>query len=62
MKTFDNKCRECGTQLKDKNSINVGYCLACYNMMMADPEDDEERIEVKGMPSHWPVRIDEFDE
>lgn len=48
MKTFDNKCRECGTQLRDKNSISVGYCLYCYNMMMADPEDGEDDFQPCG--------------
>ena len=66
MKTFDNKCRECGTELKDKNARDVGYCLSCYNMMMADPDDDYtdddyEKTNKKGIPSHWPVRADEDD-
>lgn len=42
MKTFDGKCRECGTKLRDKNSIEVGYCLNCYNMMMADYDDEDD--------------------
>lgn len=42
MKTDDNRCRECGTKLHGKNAIDVGYCIPCYNMMMADPEDDED--------------------
>src|SRR5690348_15006816 len=41
MKTFDNKCRECGTKLLGKDARNVGYCLACYNRSMADPEEGE---------------------
>jgi late competence protein required for DNA uptake (superfamily II DNA/RNA helicase) len=36
------KCRECGTHLRDKNARDVGYCLYCYNMLMADPDDDED--------------------
>jgi len=42
MKTDDNRCRECGTMLIGKNAIDVGYCIPCFNMMMADPEDEEE--------------------
>lgn len=45
MKTLDNKCRECGCKLHGKNAIDVGYCLSCYNMMMADPDDDEDDFE-----------------
>lgn len=42
MKTDDNRCRECGTVLHGKNAIDVGYCIPCYNMMMADGEDEED--------------------
>jgi hypothetical protein len=53
MKPFDNKCRECGTQLLSKNARDVGYCLSCYNMMMADPEDDEDDFqECSGCDGH----------
>lgn len=34
------KCRTCKKQLHGKNAIDVGYCLDCYNEMMADDEDD----------------------
>lgn len=36
------KCRECGTKLHTKNAIDVGYCLSCYNMMMAGSDDDAD--------------------
>jgi hypothetical protein len=39
MRTDDNRCRECGSNLSGKNAIDVGYCIPCYNMMMADPDD-----------------------
>ncbi len=42
MKTDDNRCLECGVRLQGKNAIDVGYCVSCYNMMMADPDEDEE--------------------
>lgn len=42
MKTDDNRCRECGTKLIGKNAIDVGYCIPCYHMMMADGYDDED--------------------
>lgn len=42
MKTDDNRCRECGTQLLGKDARDVGYCLSCYNRMMADPEDEDD--------------------
>jgi hypothetical protein len=62
MKTDDNRCRECGTKLIGKNAIEVGYCIPCFAMMMADPDDDEgEKYNKKYIPSHWPVRSDEDD-
>lgn len=62
MKAEDGKCRECGTRLADKNAREVGYCIPCFAMMVADPDDeDEEPIVKKGIPSHWPVRADEND-
>lgn len=42
MKTDDNRCRECGTKLIGKNAIDVGYCIPCFAMMMADAEDEDE--------------------
>lgn len=45
MKTDDNRCRECGTKLIGKNAIDVGYCLSCYNIMMDDPEDDDDEFQ-----------------
>jgi hypothetical protein len=36
------KCLECGTQLRDKNAREVGYCVPCYNMLMAAPDDDDD--------------------
>lgn len=36
------RCRECNTKLIGENAIDVGYCLSCYNMMMADDGDDED--------------------
>lgn len=42
METDDNRCRECGTKLIGKNAIDVGYCLSCYNMMMSDPDDEDD--------------------
>lgn len=42
MKTYDNKCRVCGTRLIGKNAIDVGYCLPCYAIMMSDDSGDEE--------------------
>lgn len=45
MKTDDNRCRECDTKLIGKNAIDVGYCIPCYHMMMADLEDDENEFQ-----------------
>jgi len=46
MKTDDNRCLECGTKLIGRNAIDVGYCIPCYNMMMADDgSDDDEQPE-----------------
>lgn len=45
MKAEDGKCRECGTRLSDKNAREVGYCIPCFAMMMADPEDEEDDFE-----------------
>lgn len=45
MKNFDGRCRECGTKLIGKNSIEVGYCLGCYNMLMADYDDQEDNFQ-----------------
>jgi len=42
MKTDDNKCRECGTKLIGKNAIDVGYCISCYNIMMAEGDDEDD--------------------
>lgn len=39
------QCRECGTKLQGKAAIDVGYCLPCYNMMMAGPDEDEDDVE-----------------
>ncbi len=64
MKTDDNRCRECGTHLIGKNARDVGYCIPCFAMIMADPDDDytdDEKVNKKGIPSHWPVRADEDD-
>jgi len=62
MKTDDNRCRECGTKLIGKNAIDVGYCIPCFAMIMADPDDnEEERSQQNGIRSHWPVRSDEDD-
>lgn len=35
-------CLECGAYLPDKNARDVGYCVSCYNMLMADPDDSED--------------------
>lgn len=45
MKTDDNRCRECGTKLHGRNAIDVGYCVSCYNMLMAGPDDYEDEFE-----------------
>jgi len=45
MKTDDNRCWECGTKLIGKTAIDVGYCIPCYNMIMADPDDTDENFE-----------------
>lgn len=42
MRTDDNRCRECGTKLIGKTAIDVGYCIPCYHLMMADPEDEDD--------------------
>lgn len=42
MKNFDGRCRECGTKLIGKNAIDVGYCIPCYAMMMADSDDEDD--------------------
>jgi hypothetical protein len=31
-----------GTKLHNKNAIDVGYCLPCYNMMMAEDDDEDD--------------------
>jgi len=36
------RCRMCGTKLIGKNAIDVGYCIPCYNIEMADYEEDED--------------------
>ncbi len=38
----DNKCRTCGAKLQGKTAIDVGYCVPCYNVMMSDPDDEED--------------------
>jgi len=32
-------CRNCGCELRDKNSKDVGYCLPCFAEMMSDEEE-----------------------
>lgn len=34
------KCRKCKTTLHGKNAEDVGYCLDCFNEMMADDEEE----------------------
>jgi len=40
----DPKCIKCHKILIGKNAIDVGYCLNCYNLMMADEDDDTPDI------------------
>ena len=35
-------CKECGKKLIGKNAMDVGYCIPCYHMMMADEVYDDE--------------------
>ena len=42
MKTDNNKCRKCGKKLIGENAIDVGYCIPCYHIIMADSEDEDE--------------------
>jgi hypothetical protein len=39
------RCRECNTKLIGKNARDVGYCVSCYNMLMADPNEYEDDFE-----------------
>lgn len=34
-------CRKCGRELVGRDSRDVGYCLSCYRMMMADSDDKD---------------------
>lgn len=45
MKTDDNRCRSCGIKLIGKNAISVGYCIPCYAMLMADPDDGVDEFQ-----------------
>ena len=45
MKEYQEKevrCTRCKKLLHDKNSKNVGQCLACFAEMMSDDDEDEE--------------------
>jgi hypothetical protein len=43
-------CRTCGNPLHGKNAIDVGYCLSCYNIMMADDDSDFQPCDECDLP------------